>query len=230
MEMPGISSLVGAGLGLVGGVASGIVANKAHKDYAKTLKGLSMTIPEGVLDAEAILNNLSTQGLVGYDSMREKELSSLSTSISAYKDIVDNPSALLQATQTAEQNVRGKLNELAINDAIAKATNMKQLADFQSQIKGGYQSKIEDFENQKSMAIAQEKMLGIKELMSGITSGLSLGATTFSGMENLASQNSLSEALAKFYGGGQQADANSGTFGIGSVMGLGRKLVGPING
>lgn len=170
---------------LASGVAKGITAKAAHNKYARKLEDLQKTMPQGVLDAEKIVNNMASNGLIGYNSMRTEAQSTLPGSISAYKDLVDNPGALLQATQTAEQKVNNQLTQLSIQDAVAKATNLSAASSFQAGVKAPAQSAIEDFNNEKTMAAASERMMGTKELMGGISQGISNGIGAYVGMKQL---------------------------------------------
>lgn len=172
---------------LAAGVAKGIAAKSAHNKYAKKLDKLQKTMPQGIMDAEKIVNNMSSNGLIGYNQMREEAKNTLSGSINSYKDLVDNPSALLQATQTAEQNVNSQLTQLSIQDAVTKAQNLSAVADFQTGVKAPMQERIEDFNNSKTMAAAKERMMGTKELWGGIEQGVSNGINAYAGMKQLQS-------------------------------------------
>lgn len=170
---------------LAAGVAKGIAAKSAHNKYAKKVESLQKTMPQGVLDAEKIVNNMSSNGLIGYKQMREEATNTLSGSINSYKDLVDNPTALLQATQTAEQNVNNQLTQLSIQDAVAKATNLSAVANFQTSVKAPMQESIENFNNQKTMAAASERMMGTKELWGGIEQGVANGINAFTGAKQM---------------------------------------------
>ena len=195
-----LGALIGGGVSALTGIISGAVAKKQHNKYADILNKQTFEIPESVGTANDIMANLSTQGIVGMDRIAEKTRSSLPSSVSAYKDIVDNPMALLGATQTAEQNVNDKLAEFYIGDAAAKAENMRKYAGFQSDVVAGWEGKKDEFEREKALAIQREKMAGTKELLQGVTGGLQTGFSTFAGLQQNKYMGDYYKKLMGAYG------------------------------
>lgn len=205
---------------LVPGVISGIVGKRQHDKYADMLSGLEMRVPSSVADAERIYGTLAESGLPGYEVKREQAREVLPSSLNAYKDIVDNPAALMQAMQTSEQNVNKQLTELAISDAVAKAQNLSNLAQFKGTTKAGWEGKVQDFNIQKEMAVGQEEMLGVKELLQGITGGISGGISGAMAGLNLQGQLDLNKVLQQAYAG-----MGGGAAGAGLPLEVGAELI-----
>lgn len=204
---------------LVPGVISGIVGKKQHDKYADMLSGLEMRVPSSVSAAEKIYGTLAEGGLPGYEAKRDQAREVLPSSLNAYKDIVDNPTALMQAMQTSEQNVNKQLTELAISDAVSKVQNLSSLAQFKGTTKAGWEGKVQDFNIQKEMAVGQEGMLGVKELLQGITGGISGGIGGAMAGLNLQGQLDLNKVLQQAYAGmGGSAASNAASGGVGAEL------------
>lgn len=157
MIFEGIANLIG-----------GISANKKHKEYAKMLQGLSMTMPTAITDAETLYKGNASQGLPGYETYMADIESLLPSTVNVGREVVDNPSQLLDMVAKASATAGSKIRDLGIEDADAKLKNEVALANFLSSVKAPMQNDIQMFDIQKKVAGQQEKMAGAAELWKGI--------------------------------------------------------------
>lgn len=159
MIFEGLSQLIG-----------GFVANTQHKKYAELLMNQKMTMPSGITDAEGIMKGNAGEGLQGYESYLAKVNSLLPNTVNAAKEVVDNPSQLLEAISRAQSTAGSKIRDLGIADAEAKLQNEVAYANFLSNVKAPVQQQMENFDIQKTLGAQQERMMGKAEVWKGIGS------------------------------------------------------------
>ncbi len=166
-------------------ILSGFVANSQHKTQSDLLSGMELDMPTGIKDAENILRENAASGLPGYEKYKGDIKSTMATGLSAYKDVIDNPAAILGALSSSQTSMNESLADLAIKDAMVKLENEKSLASFLGGTKAGAEMQIDQYGDQMKIAAGEERMLGSAELLQGITSGIGAGITTFGGMKQL---------------------------------------------
>ena len=190
MIFEGISQLIG-----------GISANKQHKKYADLLSQQNMTMPTGITDAEGIFKKNASQGLTGYDQYVQDIESLLPSTVNAAKEVVDNPSQLLDAVMKAQETAGNKMRDLGIADAGAKLQNESAYAEFLAGTKAPMESALEEFRINRDLGVAKEKMTGKQELWKGIGSfantldSASLAAASLGG-------GSIAGGFGQMFGGG----------------------------
>jgi len=163
---------IGAALNLATGLAKGIAGKVAHNKYAKELGEVNMEMPSSILEAESIKKSMANRGLAGYDTMLGDIDSGVSTTMNKAKEISSNPNslmnALIQSSTEAERQKRG----LGVQNAQTLDANKNSLAQFLSTVKSPAEQRINQFEIDKKIAQAKEKMQGTAELFGGIESGV----------------------------------------------------------
>lgn len=166
-------------------IVGGVVANKAHKKQADLLDGMKLDMPTGVTDAEQILRDNANQGLPGYDKYKGDIMGSMAQGLSAYKDVIDNPAAILGALSSSQTNMNDALSELSIKDALTKLQNEQSLAGFLGGTKANTQMQIDQYGDQMKIGAGEERQRGTAELMQGISNGIGAGVSTFGNMKQL---------------------------------------------
>ena len=174
----GIATTISAGARIV----NGYIARREHEKYAKLLEKQKMTVPGSIYDAENIYRSLASDGLPGKETMQANIEGYLPEVVNASKEVVDSPSALMDALTKASTNVNNNLRNLEVSDANAKVQNQGLLANFLSSVKSPIEMNIENFEIQKSLAAARERMLGKRELVQGYTSFNDIMTNYFAGL------------------------------------------------
>ena len=180
-------------------IVGGVVANRSHKKQSDLLGGMTLDMPSGISDAESILRKQAAQGMPGYDKYKGDIEGSMATGLSAYKDVIDNPAAILGALSSSQTGVNDALSELAIKDSLTKLQNEKSLAGFLGSTKAGAEMQIDQYGDQMKVAAGEEKQRGLAELMSGISGGLSTGMTTFGGLKSMEAQNELLGNMSNYW-------------------------------
>ena len=160
-------------------ILSGVFSKKARDKQSALLGSTTLDMPTGMIDAENILRESATRGLPGYDKYKGDIMGSMSQGLSAYKDVIDNPAAILGALSTSQTNVNDALSELAIKDSLAKLENEKTLASFLGGQKANTQMQIDQYGDQMKIMAGEEKQRGIADLLQGITNGISSGISTY---------------------------------------------------
>jgi len=166
-------------------ILSGVFSKKARDKQSDLLGSTTLDMPTGMIDAENILRESATQGLPGYEKYKGDIMGSMSQGLSAYKDVIDNPAAILGALSTSQTNVNDALSELAIKDSLAKLENEKTLASFLGGQKANTQMQIDQYGDQMKIMAGEEKQRGVADLLQGITNGISSGISTYGGMKKL---------------------------------------------
>jgi len=196
-------SPVAAGLSTGAGIAQGLAALFGHRKMAKTIQEQEKTIPESLLRAQTILEDLAVQGLPGLDNMRAELEAELPTSINQLKELAVSPSGMLGAAANMQTSINKGLRGLLIEDANRKTANRSALANFLSFPMAQAENRVEDFNVQKNIMAQEEKMAGVSELFEGIGGGISGGISAFG-------QGKMTELLAsdtfKKYLEGSQLD------------------------
>lgn len=190
IETGGISTAVGAVLG----VAGGLYAKKAHEDYADVLRSIDWDMPGAMGQAETLLKEMSSQGLPGMARRTGKVESALPTSINAAKKVVSSPSDLLGVLSNMNNQVSDSVANLEIADATAELENKGKYASFLGGQKANAEMLIQNLQNETTMSIGAEEMAGKTELVNSIMQGLGLGATMGGGLiqADAIKENSLS--------------------------------------
>lgn len=150
-------------------LVNSFISNSMHKKYANLLEEQQLTLPRSLNEAESIQRNLSTQGLIGYDTMRQGLFDSLAELTNKASE-TGEPASVLKTLADSYTKVEDTLNNLQISNADAKMKNQLALMTFLSQVKSPYEQRIQEFDISKRLAAEQERMQGKKDLMEGATS------------------------------------------------------------
>ena len=172
-------SPVSASLAAGGGIAQGLAALFGHRKMAKTIQEQEKTIPESLLRAETILEDLAVQGLPGLDNMRAELEAELPTSINQLKELAVSPSGTLGAAANMQTSINKGLRGLLVEDADRKTANRSALANFLTFPMAQAENRVEDFNVQKNIMAQEEKMAGVSELFEGIGGGISGAISAF---------------------------------------------------
>lgn len=202
-----LESGIGAGLGLLGGVISGIIAKRAHDKYANALSGVNMEMPTGVGQAESVYNNLANQNLPGYNTMLQGIDAGTATTMTRAKELATSPAALMQAL--IESSVAGEQqkNQLGIQNADYRTRMSAALARFLGGTKAGYENQVNQFNVDKRISALKEKMIGDQQLMQGISGGLGSAFSNFGAGQEMSFEQKRTDALANYFN-------NAGTGGL----------------
>lgn len=205
MIFEGLSQLIG-----------GFVANKQHKKYADLLMQQNMTMPSGITDAEGIMKGNAGEGLQGYESYMNDIQSLLPNTVNAAKEVVDNPSQLLELVSKAQSTAGSKIRDLGIADADAKLRNEVAYANFLSSVKAPAEQAIENFNIQKTLGAEQERMVGKAEMWKGIGSlGNSIDSLGMAAAS--AGGGNILEGFKTMFGGGGGGVAPKTGFNSGNI-------------
>ncbi len=200
-----VESGIGAGLGLLGGVISGIVANRAHRKYADALSGINMQMPVGVGQAESLYSNLANQNLPGYETMLQGIDAGTASTMTRAKQLATSPAALMQALIQSSVAGDQQKNQLGIQNADYRTRMSDNLARFLGNTKAGYENQINQFNVDKQISALKEKMIGTQQLMQGITGGLGSAFSNFGARQQAGFQQQRTDALSNYFsnaGGG----------------------------
>lgn len=198
--MIGALGMGSTAVNLISGLINGIVGNKAHKDYANSLSDVSINMPTSIDEAQAIYTDKAGRGLAGKNTIIQDLLASESNSVSQAKTVADSPSALLNAIVKLNGNTQAGIRNLGIKDSQAKDANSELLARFLSTVKAPAETRINQFEADKKIAIAKEKMAGTKELLNGIEGGIGSALSGYGETAKLDYLNTKNDALKKYWG------------------------------
>lgn len=170
---------LGAGLNFVTGIAKGIMAKSAHNKYANNLSGLEMEMPSAVKEAEGILKSNANANMAGYADMLAGVDSGTAKTMTQAKDISSSPTALMDAlikSTTAGQQTK---TQLGIQNAQYRNAQDERLASFLSSVKAPAEQRINQFDIDKKLAVARERMVADKALMEGIEGGIGSALSGF---------------------------------------------------
>jgi len=154
------------------GVGSGILANQQHRKFADYLGNLKYNMPSAMSSAEAEYRGLAGHGLAGKETIKDDIVSQLARTMGLGKQVAKNPSELLDLLSKTEDSVTSNLRQLGIQDETAKLSNRMRLAEFLSRVKAPMEASIEDKMINLGISKEREKMVGIQELLKGISGGL----------------------------------------------------------
>jgi len=170
--MSGALGIIGAALNLVTGIAKGVAGKVAHNKYAKQLADLEMKMPSTLAESESIRKNLANRGLAGYETMMGDVDSGVSTTMNQAREISSNPNSLMNALIKSSTEAERQKRTLGIQDAEVRDKNLSSLERFLSAVKAPAEARVNQFDLDKKIAMAREKMLGTAGLMGGIESGV----------------------------------------------------------
>lgn len=168
------------GLGIASGLLSaggGIFSKFKHDEYADYLRSMNLQVPDSVYSAENIYRDMASKGLPGKDTIEADIQSQMARTMGLGKEVVDNPSALLDLLAKSSEGATANLRQLGVQDASAKMQNEAMLAQFLGSVKAPTELNVNQFNMQKDIAAKAEEMAGYKELLNGLSSGLSSAMT-----------------------------------------------------
>jgi len=194
-----LESGIGAGLGLLGGIISGIIGNRAHQKYANALENVNMDMPEALGQAQTLYNRMAYQQMPGYETMLQGVDANTANTMTQAKDITNSPAALLDALIQSSTAGDNQKREIGIDNANYQTQMAQALARFLGVTKAGYENEVNQFNVDKQISALKERMLGTKELMQGITGGLgSAFANWGAGQQDYFQQQKAKALMAYF--------------------------------
>lgn len=203
---------IGAGVNLVTGIVKGIIAKKAHDDYANKLGKIEMKMPGAIGQAEAIRTDMAYGDMPGFSTMMGDVDAGTAGTMTQAKQMATSPAALMdaliQSSTAGEQQKRG----LGTQNAMFKNQNQNLLARFYSTIKSPAEQKIIQFDIDKEIAINKEQMEGTKELMGGIEGGIGSAFSAFGSGKQLGFMSDRNEMMKQYWqtGGGMDGSMTGG--------------------
>lgn len=156
-------------------IIAGIVAKGQHNKFATFLEGEAKNLPTGIEAGEDIFRELASKGLPGFEIAQERIQSTLPTTMSTAKDIVDSPAELLGALSKGQEGVTEQIRMLNIENERSRLSNMGQYASYLS----GPYATAQNRQQQMRIGAQEERMAGTSELAGGITQGIGGGIQGF---------------------------------------------------
>lgn len=180
-------------------IIGGLFAKREHNKFADKIAETDMSMPGSMSGAEAILAEMADQGLPGVENLIGDVRSDAASTMSQAKSVVDNPQDLLDALIDVETKSNQSIRGLGVQDAQMEAQNKNILSNFLGQVKAPAEFRLQDFENQKMLAEARERMMGNSALMEGIMSGIGGGISTYGNMKSMQGVNDLYKSMEGFW-------------------------------
>lgn len=149
-------------------IIAGITAKKQHNQYASLLAGEAKNLPTGIDAGEDIFRELASKGMPGFEVAKEQIASTMPTTMSAAKDVVDSPAGLLGVLAKGQEGVTDQIRKLNVDNEAARIGNMKQYASYLS----GPYAAAQNTQTQMKLGAQAERMKGTSELFGGITQGV----------------------------------------------------------
>jgi len=202
---------IGAGVGLLGGILSGIFGKRAHNKYADELMKVNLPMPTAVGQSESLYNTLANQNMPGYLNMLTGIQSGIGSGLTQAENVSSSPDAILNTLAQLTTAGQQQANRLGIQNANYRTQGLSNLARFLGTVKAGYQNEINNFNVNKQISAMKERMLGSQELMKGITGGIGAAFSNFGAGEQLGFQNQQANALSNYFG-----NFNNAVSGVGS--------------
>lgn len=191
-------------------IIEGVLANSARGDYIDSLSGIKLEEPESLKRATGLFSNMAGQGMPGYGKYQDDIMGSIPQTLESLKEVAGNPAAILGGLNDAQSSVTNALSNLAVKDAMFKLENNQQLANFLGTTKAGFDTEAQKYKNDVLLAKAKEKMLGTKDMLAGITGGISGGLSAYGNLSLAESYKSLPNAFQEFLKGGEGMNKTTG--------------------
>jgi len=192
-----------AGINAALGLGGGIMGKIKHDDYANLLEDQELNMPGAMGSAESIYQGLASQGLPGKETIQDSIDATIPGTLSAAKEVVDSPSALLDLLSKSSSSVAEQTRNLGVQDAQAKTQNEAMLADFYTRAKAPMEMQINQFDIQKTLDAERERMLGWSELFGGASQAGTMGMQYFA---NRQSHDDMKELIKDIYGNPRNVD------------------------
>lgn len=186
-------------LPLASQLITGAIAWDQHNQYAKMIEEQELNMPESMIGAEQILKDTAGAGLPGAESMKEEIMANLAQTIQSGRE-VGTPSQLLGLLSSSAGRANKLLRDVNIQDEDAKLKGKLTLANFLMGAKAPMELRINQFENEKKLAIAREKMAGTSELIGGVSSGVAGTISAMGQEEQNGFQQEYLDILKDYYG------------------------------
>ena len=179
-------------------IIAGIVGKGQHNKFASFLEDMAKDLPTGIEAGEDIFRELASKGMPGYEVAKERIGSTMPTTMSVAKDVVDSPSALLGVLAKGQEGVTSQIRQLNVQNEAARMANMGQYASYLSGPYAGAQIR----QQQMRIGAQEERMLGTSELFGGITQGIGGGMQGYGTGKFLDYAKDNPSAWEQFMGGG----------------------------
>lgn len=179
-------------------IIAGMFAKGQHNKFASFLEDMAKDLPTGIEAGEDIFRELASKGMPGYEVAKERIGSTMPTTMSIAKDVVDSPSALLGVLAKGQEGVTSQIRQLNVQNEAARMANMGQYASYLSGPYAGAQIR----QQQMRIGAQEERMLGTSELFGGITQGIGGGMQGYGTGKFLDYAKDNPSAWEQFMGGG----------------------------
>lgn len=213
-----LQSGIGAGLGLIGGIISGIIGNRAHQKYANALENVNMAMPEALGQAQSLYNRMAYQQMPGYETMLQGVDANTANTMTMAQQVANSPAALLDALIQSSTAGENQKRNIGIENANYQTQMAQNLARFLGTTKAGYQNEINQFNVDKQISALKERMLGTQELMQGITGGLGSAFSNWGAGQQANFQQQRANALMNYFNGGSSSGVAAPSIGGGSTL------------
>lgn len=200
--------LIMGGASLASSLFSGSKEKKAREKYAQLLESQEKTLPRSLNVADQTYSELAETGLQGYEGLVNKQDTQTAKSIEQIKNVVSSPSDIKSAFLKLQENEADNLMNLDISDAEAKGANRTNYAKFLTNVKAPQEQAIENFNIEKNLAAARERMLGDSAMSNSITQGISGGLSSFGAGLQLEDMKSQTSALSSYFNEGSSGGTN----------------------
>lgn len=203
---------IGAGLGIVTGIAKGIMGKNAHNNYADDLAGVSMTMPKAILEAEGVKKDLAYGNMPGLSDMLGGADAGTASMMTKAKRVATSPGALIDALVESSTEAEASKRDTMMKNAIFKTQNKDNLANFLAGVKAPAEQAIEEFDVNKKISIMKERMLGDKTLMDGIEGGIGGALSAFGTGSMVDASIAKTNAMKGYWGnvGDGSQETNTG--------------------
>jgi len=187
------------GISAAAGLAKGIVGMIAHNKYAKQLEEMKMKMPGAIGQAEGVYSDLAYGNMPGYDTMLGNVDSGVASTMTQVKRVATSPSALIDALIQSETSGEVQKRDIETKNALYGAQQQSQLGRFLSTVKSPAQQRIIQFDIDKKIAAAKERMQGVNELMQGVSGGIGSAFSTFGQENKLGFMQDQNEMMKKYW-------------------------------
>ena len=160
------------GASLITGLMKGVLGKVASNQFIRETSHLQASVPSAVTQAGAIMGQQANMGLSSVDLIKGNMMSANATNFGKAKKVATTPTQLMAALMSSnEASLQGE-RDVDVQDAMMRNQNQQRYASWLSTIKAPAEQRVEDFDINKALGIARERMQGTANLMGGIEGGV----------------------------------------------------------
>lgn len=165
--------MIGAGLGLLSSVMGIISSANANARTRRQIDELAakQKMPAAIGQGEAIMRDLATKGLPGYQNQLSEINESVPMTINQMRDFITSGGAIEMANKLWSGRNKA-VNQLQSADDAARVQNRQQLADYLSRVVAPAQSRLQDDINSLAMARMGTNQAQTQDLLNFVNTGL----------------------------------------------------------